>query len=59
MSERLEAVRAAVTLILRSYQYAETPDEREQIALEIARLEGGKARLSLTEMAENALKGTR
>lgn len=56
MSERLKQVRNAVTLILRSYLHAETPDEREAIAMEIGRLDTGGARASLTEMARKAMK---
>ena len=49
-------VREAVTLILRKVFHADTPDELEQIAREIARLEPNSAGQTIGTMAQRALE---
>ena len=51
---RLLCVRVGVTAILRAYNAAQSDDEREEIAKEIARLDSGGARQALADMADKS-----
>lgn len=52
---RVLQVGAAIETVLRAMANADA-DEREEIALELRRLQGPEARQTLTELAERALR---
>ena len=54
-----DVAKAAVDAILWAYTRAADSEERELIAAQIARLDGGGARLELYELGQRALRETR
>ena len=56
MTARTERVRLAVDVILLALHESSDPDEREEIAADLARIDhGGAARQTLADMASRAL----
>jgi hypothetical protein len=56
-NEPVLAARLGVEMVLRAYVMAKTAADREQIAAEIARLDGGGVRLELADLSGKFLAG--